>query len=74
MTGTIVGRVRSFLVHGAAVVAVVLAYAFGSVGINVLSVVGISSIALTTSVKPADAQRWRRGYWRRRVWRRRRWW
>ena len=53
-----------------AVVAVVLTYALGSVGTHVLSVAGISSLALTTTATPAEA--WRRRVWfRRRRWRRR---
>jgi hypothetical protein len=69
MTGTIVARTRSFLIRGAAVAAVVLTYALGSVGTHVLSVAGISSLALTTTATPAAARRW---WGRRRVWRRRR--
>jgi len=70
MTGTIVARTRSFLIRGAAVAAVILTYALGSIGTHVLSVAGISTLALTTTASPADARRW----WRRRVWRRRRRW
>ena len=70
MTGTIVARVRSLLIRGAAVSAVVLTYTLGSVGTHVLSVAGISTLALTTTASPAAARRWWR---RRRIWRRRRW-
>jgi hypothetical protein len=67
MMGTIVARTRSFLIRGAAVAAVVVTYALGSVGTHILSVAGISTLALTTTAGPADARRW----FRRRVWRRR---
>ena len=80
MTGTVVAKVRSFLIRGSAVIAVVLTYALGSVTTHVLSVVGVSSLVMATTATPAHAQRWRRRRWRRyvpvrrRVWRRRRWW
>jgi hypothetical protein len=70
MTGTVVATVRSFLIRGLAVVAVVLTYALSSVGTHVLSVAGISTLALTTTATPAAARRW---WGRRRVVRRRRW-
>ena len=69
MMGTIVARARSLLIRGAAVTAVVLTYALGSVGTHVLSMAGISTLALTTTASPVEARRW----WRRRIWRRRRW-
>jgi hypothetical protein len=68
MTGTIVSKTRSFLIRGAAVAAVVITYALGSVGTHILSVAGISTLAMTTTAGPADARRW----FRRRIWRRRR--
>jgi hypothetical protein len=80
MPAVVVARLRSFFIRGLAVVAVVVTYALGSVGTHVLSIpgvssllsaVGVSSIMLTTTATPADAQ-WRRR-WRRRRWRRRRW-
>jgi len=70
MTGTIGARVRSLLIRGAAVSAVVFTYTVGSVGTHVLSMAGISTLALTTTASPAAARRWWR---RRRIWRRRRW-
>ena len=70
MTEIIAARARALLVRGLAVAAVVLTYAAGSVGTQVLSAVGISSLALTSSVAPAEAG-WRRRRWRRRRWRRR---
>jgi hypothetical protein len=57
-------KLRAFLLRGLAVVAVVLTYAVGSVGLQVASVVGVSSVVLATTATPAQAQ-WRRG--RRRV-------
>jgi len=73
MTGPVVARARALLVRSSAVAAVVLTYAAGSVGTHVLSAVGVSSLALTTSATPAKA--WWRGrrVWTRRRWRRRRW-
>jgi hypothetical protein len=61
MKGTILPRVRAFLVRGLAVVAVVLTYALGSAAIQVASVVGVSTLALTTTATPAHA------WFRRRV-------
>ena len=72
MNETVVARARALLVRGLAVTAVVLTYAAGSIGTQVLSAVGISSLALTSSTTPAAAGwRWRRRRWRRRRWRRR---
>jgi cell division protein FtsW (lipid II flippase) len=74
MTRTVVARVRSFLVRGVAVVVVVLTYALVSVGTQVLSVpgvttllsaAGVSSVILTTTATPADARRRRRRRHRR---------
>lgn len=61
MTGNALAKVRSFLVRGLAVMAVVLTYTVGSVGMQVASMVGLTGLALTTSATPAQA------YWRRRV-------
>ena len=82
MTRTVLAKVRSYAIRGVAVMAVLLTYAVSSVGTQVLSVVGISTLALATSTTPAAAQ-WRRRRWRRRYypvrrryrrrWRRR-WW
>jgi hypothetical protein len=79
---SVVARVRSLVIRGLAVVAVVVTYALGSVGTHVLSVpgvsglltaVGVSGAVLTTTANPAEAG-WRRRRRRRRRWRRRRWW
>ena len=67
---------RSFLIRGLAAVAVLMTYAASSVGTQVLTVAGMSSLALATTATPAAAQRWRRRRWRpwrRRSRRRRRW-
>jgi hypothetical protein len=66
MTKFFVARVRSFLVRAVAVVAVVLTYALATAGTHVLSVAGVTGLALTTSATPANA------HWRRRRRRRRR--
>jgi len=80
MPAATVSKARSFLIRSLALVAAVATYAVSSVGgqvlgaagvSSVLSAVGLSSIVLTTTATPADAQ-WRRR-WRRRRWRGRRW-
>src|SRR5262245_31444054 len=60
--------IRAFLIRGLAVLTVVLTYAFGNVGTQVLSVAGISALSITTAATPAnDWLRYRRrrfyGYW-----------
>ena len=72
MTENALAKVRSFLIRGLAVAAVVVTYAVGSVGTQVASVVGVSTLALATTTTPAQAQWWRRRYRRRRVFFRRR--
>ena len=64
MPGNVVAKVRTFLLRGLAVAAVVLTYTLSSVGIQVASIVGVSSVVLATTATPAQAQ-YRRG--RRRV-------
>jgi hypothetical protein len=73
MAGT--ARLRAFVLRGLAVATVVATYAVGSVGTQVASLIGVSSLALATSATPAEAQ-WRRRRRRRRVFvvRRRRPW
>jgi hypothetical protein len=71
MTGSILGMLSSAVVRGLAVVALVVVWSVGHIGTTALSVVGVSSLVLTTTATPADAywRRWRRGRrWRR--WRR----
>jgi hypothetical protein len=70
--------IRAFLVRSLAVLTVVLTYAFGNIGGQVVSLAGISALGITTAATPAQAwRRYRRrrfyGYYPRR-WRRfRRW-
>jgi hypothetical protein len=66
MTGNALAKVRSVLVRGLAVAAVVVTYAVGSVGTQVAGIVGVSTLALATTTTPAQAQ-WRRGRYRRRA-------
>jgi hypothetical protein len=85
MTENALGKVRSFLVRGLAVAAVVVTYAASGVGTQVASVIGVSTLALATTTTPAQAywrgRRRRRVYYARRrrpirryyVRRRRRW-
>ena len=59
-------NVRSFLVRGLALMALLLTYCLGGVVTQVASVVGISSLALITTAQPAQAgYRYRRRYYRR---------
>jgi len=74
-------KIRSFLVRGLAVITVVLTYALGNVGTQVLSVAGISAVGVTATATPANAWRrfrHRRFFVHRRFFRRRRfrrrWW
>jgi hypothetical protein len=83
MNGSL-AKLRSILVRGLAVVAVVLTYAVSSIG-----TIGVAGLGLTAASTQAEAgwygRRWRRGYgygygayggyypYRRR-WYRRRWW
>jgi hypothetical protein len=60
MTEIVVAKIRSFLVRGLAVLALILTYAFSGIGTQVLSTVGLSSFVVATTATPADA------YWRRR--------
>jgi hypothetical protein len=72
MTGNVVGKARGFLVRALAVAAVLWTYTLGTIGTQLASIVGVSSLAVSTTATPAQAQyRYRRGY-RRRY--RRRWW
>lgn len=80
---SILGKsIRAFVVRSLAVVTVVITYAFGNIGAQVLSVAGISALGVTAAATPANAwRRYRRRrfyrYWpifRRRRYRRRRWW
>ena len=70
--GALSGRLRTFLVRSLAVAAVLMTYVVGSIGTQVASVVGLSTLALTTTAAPAQAQ-WRRYRRYRRVRRWRRW-
>jgi hypothetical protein len=55
--------IRSFFIRGLAVLTVIFGYAVGSLPTQVVSVVGLSSLALATSTQPAAA--WRRYRYRR---------
>jgi hypothetical protein len=65
MLGNVVAKMRAYLLRGLAVVAVVLTYSLSTVGIQVASIVGVSSVVLATSATPAQAQY--RRFRRRRV-------
>ena len=71
MAGNVLTTARSFVIHGLAAVAVIATYALGSVGAQIVTTLGVSSLALTTTTAPANAQwgyrrGWRRGWgWRR---------
>jgi hypothetical protein len=70
--------VRLFLVHAVAVLVMVFTYALGSAGTQLLSVGGLTGLALATTATPANARRRRgcRQRCRHRGWssRRRCWW
>ena len=71
MRGNALVRMRSFVVRGLAMAGVVAAFALGGLGTQVATTLGISSLALTTTTTPAQAQwGWRRGEFRRGEWRR----
>ena len=78
MTEIVVAKIRSFLIRGLAVLALIGTYALSGVGTQVLTTIGLSSFAVAMSAMPADAH-WRRRYRRHRYVRRRRrrrryWW
>ena len=75
MAGNALAKLRSFLVRGLAVAAVLLTWAVGTVGTHIAGALGVSSLMLATTATPAEAQRRRfrrRGYYRRGGFRRRR--
>ena len=80
MVSNVGAWIRAFLIRGMAVVVLVMTYALGNVGTQLLSVAGISAVGLTTTATPAEAWwghrrfRRRRFFHRRRFFRRRWWW
>jgi len=74
MAANVLTKTRSFVVRGLAMVGVVAGFALGSLGTQVVTPAGISSLALTTTTTPAQAQwGWRRGWRRGWGWRRHSW-
>jgi hypothetical protein len=70
----VLATARAIVVRGLAVVAVIATYAVGSIGTQVATTIGVSTLALTTTTTPAHAW-WRRGWgWRRGGWGYRRGW
>ena len=63
---------KSFLVRGLAVLALILTYTLSGVGTQVLSTVGLSSLMVAATATPADAHWYRRRRRYRYVRRRRR--
>ena len=63
MTGNILAKARTVVIRSCAVLAVLAAYAVGSIGAQVVTTAGVSTLALTTSATPARAE-WRRGWGR----------
>ena len=59
MTEIVVAKIRSFLIRGLAVLALIGTYALSGVGTQVLTTIGLSSFVMATSATPADAH-WRR--------------
>ena len=80
MTRNILTKTRAIVIRSLAVAAVLVTYAAGSIGIQVATTVGVSTLALTTSTSPARAwwrRSWRDSGWRGWGWRRgwrRCWW
>jgi hypothetical protein len=74
MAGNALAKLRSFLVRGLAVAAVLLTWAVGTVGTQIAGALGVSSLMLATTATPAEAYRRRvrrRRYVPRRRFRRR---
>jgi len=70
MMESTLAKMRTVLIRGLAVVAVVGTYAIGTVATQVAAGVGISTLALTTSTTPAKAGYggwWGRGRFRHRA-------
>ena len=74
MTRNALAKARTLIIRGSAVLAVLATYAVGTIGTQLATTVGVSTLALTTSATPAAAW-WRRGSgWRGWGWRRGRCW
>ena len=70
MTMNVRAKARAVLVRPLAVAAVIATYAAGSIGTQLATTLGVSTLVLTTSATPAAAW-WRRGWgWRGWGWRR----
>jgi hypothetical protein len=75
MTGHVLAKIRGIVIRALAVVAVLVTYAVASIGTQVATTVGFSTLTLTISATPARAwwrrdQRWWGWGWRRSGWRR----
>jgi hypothetical protein len=57
MAGNALAKLRSFLVRGLAVAAVLLTWAVGTVGTQIAGALGVSSLMLATTATPAEARR-----------------
>jgi hypothetical protein len=65
MRENVLAKARTIVIRTLAIVAVLATYAVGSIGTQVATTLGISTLALTTSSTSAQAW-WRRGWgWRR---------
>jgi hypothetical protein len=63
MAGNVLTKARSFVIHGLAAVTVIATYALGSIGAQIVTTLGVSTLALTTTTTSAHARRgWRRGW------------
>lgn len=63
MTNVGFTKLRSYLGRGLAVVAVAGTFALGNIGTQVLSAVGVSTLAMAVTATPAQARRHR--HWHR---------
>ena len=71
MAGNILVTTRSLVIRGLAMAAVLATFALGSLGAQIATTLGVSSVALVTTAAPAQADwGWRHGWRREGGWRR----
>jgi hypothetical protein len=64
----VLAKARVIVIRAAALAAVLVTYALGSIGTQVATTLGVSTLALTTSSTPAHAGWRRRWSWRTPGW------
>jgi len=70
MMRNVLAKIRAVAIRGLAVVSVLTAYSLGTIGAQLGTALGVSTLALTTSAAPARAGWWRERNWRGWGWRR----